>query len=152
MGTNYYLRKKATYTPRKDRDEDWYENYDFDFYENDYNKVLELTNGYVFNNTYYMTLEDLNNNYYLTYHIGKKSYGWKFLLSSYLTQNITTLEEWTELFKQQDNKIVDECGKEITPQEMINIIIGADLDVEQLQKHTSSSLFYSASSYDVSNH
>lgn len=152
MGTNYYLRKKATYTPRKDRDEDWYENYDFDFYENDYNEVLELTNGYVFNNTYYMTLEDLNNNYYLIYHIGKKSYGWKFLLSSYLTQNITTLEEWTELFKQQDNKIVDEYGKEITPQEMINIIIGADLDVEQLQNNPSPGLFYSTSSYDVSDH
>lgn len=147
MGTNYYLKKKAKYSYIRDRKDK-----DFDFYDADYNKVIELTNGFVYDNTYYPTLENLDNDYYLTYHIGKKSYGWKFLLSSYLTQNITTLEEWTELFKQQDSKIVDEYGKEITPQEMINIIIGTDLDVEQLQKHTSSSLFYSASSYDVSNH
>lgn len=147
MGTNYYLKKKAKYSYIRYRKEK-----DFDFYDVDYNKVIELTNGFVYDNTYYPTLENLDNDYYLTYHIGKKSYGWKFLLSSYLTQNITTLEEWTELFKQQDSKIVDEYGKEITPQEMINIIIGTDLDVEQLQEHTSSSLFYSESSYDVSNH
>lgn len=147
MGTNYYLKKKAKYSYIRERKEK-----DFDFYDDDYNKVIELTNGFVYNNTYYPTLENLDNDYYITYHIGKKSFGWKFLLSSYLAQNITTLEAWVELFKQQDNKIVDECGKEITPQEMINIIIGTDLDVEQLQKHPSSSLFYSASSYDVSKH
>ena len=75
MGCNYYLRKKSIYTPRENRVDDWYENYDFDFYENEYNKVLELTNGYVFKNTYYKTVEDLNQVYYLTYHIGKSSAG-----------------------------------------------------------------------------
>lgn len=120
MGTNYYLRKKATYTPRKDRDEDWYENYDFNFYENDYNRVLELTNGYVFDNTYYMNLEELNKNYYLTYHIGKSSFGWRFLLQIYPKQNINSLEDWKKLMK--DGIIFDEYGEEISQEEMLKII------------------------------
>lgn len=120
MGCNYYLRKKSTYTPRKDRDEGWYENYDFDFYENEYNKVLELINGYAFDNTYYMNLEDLNKDYYLTYHIGKSSFGWRFLLQIYPKQNINSLEDWKKLMK--DGTIFDEYGEEISQEEMLKKI------------------------------
>lgn len=156
MGTNYYLKKKAEYIPVDNRPkvlgEKWYETYDFDFMNYERNKVDELTNGFVYNNTYYPTVKKLNEDYYITYHIGKKSYGWRFLLSSYISQHITTLDDWIELFKQQDNKIVNEYGEEITPQEMISIILGADLDAEKLEKHSSSSLLYSTGFYDVSNH
>ena len=147
MGTNYYLKKKAKYSYIRNREEK-----DFDFYDVDYNKVTELTNGFVYNNTYYPTVKTLNEDYYITYHIGKKSYGWRFLLSSYISQHITTLDDWVELFKQQDSKIVNEYGEEITPQEMVNIILGVDLDAEKLEKHPSSSLLYSTGFYDVANH
>ena len=120
MGCNYYLRKKSTYTPRNDKDEGWYENYDFDFYENEYNKVLELTNGYVFENTYYKTVEELNKVYYLTYHIGKSSAGWRFLLQIYPEQGINNLEDWKKLFK--DGIIVDEYGEEISQEDMLKEI------------------------------
>lgn len=120
MGTNYYLRKKATYTPREYRDEDWYENYDFDFYENDYNRVLELTNGYVFANTYYPTKEELNKVYYLTYHIGKSSYGWRFLLQVYPQLNINSLEDWKKLLS--EGTIFDEYGDKISKEEMLEEI------------------------------
>lgn len=126
MGTNYYLRKKATYTPTEDRDEGWYENYDFDFYENEYNKVLELTNGYVFNDTYYKNLEELNKNYYLTYHIGKNSAGWRFLLQVYPKHCLRYLFQWTDLFDNKDTKIFDEYEKEISKEEMIKKITHKD--------------------------
>lgn len=134
MGTNYYLRKKAAYTPRKDRDEDWYENYDFNFYENEDNRVLELNNGYVFNNTYYMNLEDLNKNYYLTYHIGKSSSGWRFLLRVYPKQCIRYLFNWEDLFDNKDTKIVDEYGNEISKVEMLKEIIHKDPSKDLLGK------------------
>ena len=120
MGCNYYLRKKSICTPRKDRDEGWYENYDFDFYENEYNEVLELTNGYVFKNTYYKTVEELNKVYYLIYHIGKSSAGWRFLLQIYPEQGINNLEDWKELFK--DGVIVDEYGEEVSQEDMLKKI------------------------------
>lgn len=121
MGTNYYLRKKATYIPKKDRPENWWENYDFDFYDSfDNNLVVELTNGYTWNNTYYPTVEELNKVYYLEYHIGKNSAGWRFLLQTYPKQDITSLNDWKKLF--DENEIYDEYGEKVSKEEMLNII------------------------------
>ena len=149
MGTNYYLRKKAIYTPRKDRDDGWYENYDFDFYENEYNKVLELTNGYVFNNTYYMDLKDLNKHYYLTYHIGKNSAGWRFTLASYPKLGISTIEDWNKLFYADNTSIYDEYDRDISPKEMLDLIKYKEPDKSLLGKS-----FYKSSdgnTYSVKN-
>ena len=137
MGTNYYLRKKIKYIPTKDMNKNWYENYDFEFYENESNKVLELTNGYVFNNTYYMNLEDLNKNYYLTYHIGKSSAGWRFLLQIYPKQDINSLEDWKKLMK--DGTIFDEYGEEISQEEMLKIITHKEPS-ENLKEQTSTTM------------
>ena len=63
MGTNYYLHKKANYIPRKDRGEEWYKEWYYYFFDNEENKVQELTNGFVFANTYYPTKE-VSNKYY----------------------------------------------------------------------------------------
>ena len=93
MGCNYYLHKKAKYTPKNQRERNWYEKYDFNFFENEYNHVIELTNGYVFNNTFYKNLDELNQVYYLTYHIGKSSVGWRFLLQVYPEQGINNLKD-----------------------------------------------------------
>ena len=134
MGTNYYLKKKSIYTPREDRDEGWYETYDFDFYENEYNKVLELTNGYVFNNTYYNNLEELNKNYYLTYHIGKSSAGWRFLLQAYPKKGLRYLFEWKDLFDNKDTKIFDEYGEEISKEEMLKEITHKEPNKDLLGK------------------
>ena len=120
MGCNYYLHKKAKYTPKNQREDNWYENYNFNFFENEDNSVQELTNGYVFKNTYYKTLEELNQVYYLTYHIGKSSYGWRFLLQVYPEFKINSLKDWKKLFK--DGTIVDEYGEEISQKDMLKEI------------------------------
>ena len=123
MGTNYYLRKKASYIAKKDRPENWWENYDFNFYENvENNLVNELSNGYVWNNTYYPTIESLNKDYCLVYHIGKDSAGWRFILATYPKENITSLNDWKKLFNEKDTSIVNEYGDKISSKEMIKII------------------------------
>lgn len=120
MGTNYYLQKKANYTPRKDKGDGGYNDYDFEFFENRSNNVLELTNGFVFANTYYPSIEELNEVYYLTYHIGKSSYGWRFLLQVYPQLNINSLEDWKKLLS--EGTIFDEYGDKISKEEMLEII------------------------------
>ena len=122
MGTNYYLYKKSTYTPIKDRDKMWWEDYNFNFYNQEYNKVQELVNGYVYFDKYYPTIEELNKEYYLGYHIGKNSSGWRFLLSTFPEFNITSLEDWKKLFNDKDNKIFDEYGEKISKEEMLKMI------------------------------
>ena len=123
MGTNYYLRKKASYIPREDRSENWWENNDFDFYDNVAdNLVNELSNGYVWNNTYYPTIESLNKDYYLLYHIGKDSAGWRFSLAIYTKENITSLNDWKKLFKEKNTSIVNEYNEKISSKEMLKII------------------------------
>lgn len=120
MGCNYYLHKKAKYTPKNQRERNWHEKYDFNFFENEYNHVIELTNGYVFNNTFYKNLDELNQVYYLTYHIGKSSVGWRFLLQVYPEQGINNLKDWKKLFGKND--IYSECNEQLTKKDMINII------------------------------
>ena len=107
MGTNYYLRKKSQF-PCNDNA----------YYHND--SVQELTNGYVFNNTYYPTLKELNDNYYREYHIGKNLSGWHFLLATYPEENINTLDDWKKLFK--NNSIYDENNEIISSDIMIDSI------------------------------
>lgn len=131
MGTNYYLLRKTSY------------NLGFKYAPSlgctDRVEVLKLTNGYVWNNKYYKTLDEMNKEYYQKIHIGKASIGWRFLLCTYPKENprfisnhyyheyylekeIRSLNDWVDLFNNKDNKIIDECGEEISKIEMIDII------------------------------
>ena len=76
MGTNFYAHIKAKYKPFDHNDPVslMYERLDDD------PKVKELTNGYVWNNTYYKDIESLNKDYCHILHIGKSSAGWHFSL------------------------------------------------------------------------
>jgi hypothetical protein len=55
-------------------------------------------------------------------HIGKSSAGWCFGLHVYPDDGINTLEDWRKLFSDQSNKIRDEYGSDVEPQEMLNAI------------------------------
>ena len=145
MGTNYYLRKKASYIPREDRSENWWENYDFDFYDSELNHVQELTNGYVFNNAYYPSLEALNKAYFITYHIGKLSAGWRFNLATYPKQNINSLEDWKKLFNDKSTEIYDEYNEKVSKKEMLKKITKLKPFDNSLKNETS----YTSSSGEV---
>jgi hypothetical protein len=54
-------------------------------------------------------------------HIGKSSYGWKFILHIIPERGINELEDWEELFK--TGKIFDEYGNEITEEQMMDCIL-----------------------------
>ena len=117
MGTNYYLRKKVTLEEYlKTRLEDY--NYD--------NQLDILFNGYVFNNTYYATEEELNKVLYLELHIGKSSAGWHFGLCIYPELGINNLEDWKREFNNPDNTILDEywvnSEDNVTPDKMLKVI------------------------------
>lgn len=134
MGTNYYLRKKTEFNPlhRLPSTLGLTEGDEFD--------VKELVNGWMWNNKYYATLESLNSEYYQVLHIGKESYGWRFLLCTYPIENplylesdkwfkeryldkaITSLDDWIELFKDSKNEIYTEYGDKVSAEDMINII------------------------------
>lgn len=106
MGTNYYLLKKKKYESK----------------DNDYvtQGVYELNNGWVWNNTYYPSLDDLNKEYYLELHIGKSSCGWHFGLCIYPELNIYSMDDWLREFN--DSKIFDEYNREISKDEMFETI------------------------------
>lgn len=106
MGTNYYLIVKKPYN----------ENDKLCKYQED-SCVSVLKNGYVYNEFYYPTIEDMNKDYEYKLHIGKSSYGWHFLLCTYPELNINNLNDWKKLF--ESNKIEDEYGDEITCNNMI---------------------------------
>ena len=113
MGCNFYLLRKTNYTTWVPAQLGCNEPNMF---------VQHLTNGWVWNNTYYDTLENLNCDYYQRIHIGKSSAGWNFLLMIYPEINIKSIEDWKDWFECPDNKIVDETGKEISSQDMLKII------------------------------
>lgn len=119
MGTNLYAHIKATYKEYdyKDPVSVMYDGLDDD------PKVSELTNGYVWNNTYYKTLEDLNKEYYHVLHIGKSSAGWHFSLCIYPTIDIKGLDDWKKLWASEGCKIFTEYGDEITPEEALGYIV-----------------------------
>lgn len=106
MGTNYYLIKKKKYEPKDDTYTE--------------QKVYELNNGWVWNNTYYPSLDDLNKEYYLELHIGKSSCGWHFGLCIYPEFNINSLEDWLKEF--DENEIKDEYDKIVSKQDMFETI------------------------------
>ena len=54
-------------------------------------------------------------------HIGKSSWGWKFVLHIIPERGINELEDWEELFK--TGKIFDEYNNEITVEQMMNCIL-----------------------------
>ena len=54
-------------------------------------------------------------------HIGKSSYGWKFVLHIIPERGINELEDWEELFK--TGKIFDEYDREITVEQMMDCIL-----------------------------
>lgn len=57
-----------------------------------------------------------------TLHIGKYSRGWKFALHIIPEKNINGLNDWKNIL--QNGKIKDECGREISYDEMLTKIVG----------------------------
>ena len=148
MGMNYYLRKKINWDrsnplPSTLGTGDY--NYHWDNAE-----PTELVNGFVWRNKYYATVEALNDEFYQEIHIGKSSCGWRFGLCVYpdinprfkddpltplknkvwLEEPIKSLDDWIVLFNNPNNKIFDEEGEEISPQNMIDIITKRKGDIE----------------------
>ncbi len=114
MGMNFYLERKFNFisneeTPASlgcsDRDE-----------------VIELTNGFVWKNTYYQSIEALNEVFTQRIHIGKSSMGWHFGLCIYPEYKINTLDDWIKLFRSSGNIIVDEEDRELKTSEMLDRI------------------------------
>lgn len=101
MGTNYYLRHKSNYDEKEPSP--------WGPCTIDSKYACRLKNGYVWNNTYYPTIEDLNKDYYVVYHIGKQSCGWRFLMYMYPEIGINSLADWMPLLK--CGEIVDEYGQ-----------------------------------------
>lgn len=113
MGTNYYLIRKMEYregTPVSLG------------CSSAETEVEKLTNGWVLRDTYYSTLEELSKDFTQEIHIGKSSCGWHFGLCVYPEFGINNLEDWTQLFNEPGNKIVNECGEQISVDDMIRTI------------------------------
>ena len=117
MGTNYYLYKKAHF--KKEFADNTYRSFGCDEGLNDL--VQRISNGYVYNNTYYKTVEDLDKDYFERYHIGKQSCGWAFLLATYPERGINTIEDYLKLFKDPNNYIEDEYGETVNPEYLIKL-------------------------------
>lgn len=134
MGTNYYLLRKTEFDP------DYTLPASLGCLDSELgDRPVELTNGWLWDKTYYPTLEKLKENYRQRIHIGKASCGWRFSLCVYPTENphfvnnkhfheyyldkpISCLEDWIALFRDPQNIIKDEYGRVIEPEEMIEII------------------------------
>ncbi len=138
MGTNYYLIRKIKY-----KDNIKYNiGCDEDFF-------LELKNGYVWNYRYYKNIEQMNKDFFQRIHIGKSSFGWRFLLCTYnlnneeykfsfLDKKINSLDDWIELFNDPNNYILDEYDRKIDKEKMIDIITKREgiYSEHQLRKHS----------------
>lgn len=114
MGTNYYLMQKTKFNPMVDKVESVYLRAGI---------PIRLTNGWVYNNKYYATVENLNDDYEVKLHIGKSSYGWKFLLCAYPELDIMSLEDWEDLSKKPGNRIINEYGEDISLDELKDTIL-----------------------------
>lgn len=119
MGTNFYAHVKAKYKPYDYEDpvSVMYDGLDDD------PKVMELTNGYTWNNTYYKDVDSLNKDYYHVLHIGKSSYGWHFGLCIYPLIGINNLEDWKKIWSSGICKIYSEEGEEISEEELMSYIV-----------------------------
>lgn len=119
MGTNFYAHVKAKYKPYdyKDPVSVMYDGLDDD------PKVMELTNGYAWNKTYYKDIDSLNKDYYHVLHIGKSSYGWHFSLCIYPLLGINNLDDWKKIWSFSGCKIYTEYGEEIPEEELMSYIV-----------------------------
>ena len=114
MGTNYYLRLKASYGS------DLIKNFPAPEYRN--LEVQELENGYVWKNKYYPMLSDLNSEYYFSLHIGKDSAGWNFGLRGIPSAHLMSLNDWKQLFDLPNAEIYDEYDRPISVEQMLELI------------------------------
>lgn len=114
MGMNFYLERKLDFISN--------EKTPASLGCSDKEEVIELTNGFVWQNTYYSTIEALNKVFYQRIHIGKSSMGWHFGLCVYPEYGINTLDDWIKLFRSFGNTIVDEEDRELKTSEMIDRI------------------------------
>lgn len=112
---NFYLEKKANYINNLETPASLGCGYNE-------NQVQELTNGFVWQNTYYSTKEELNKVFYQRIHIGKSSLGWHFGLCIYPEYGINTLDDWIKLFRTPGNVILDEEDRIIKTSEMLDRI------------------------------
>ena len=74
--------------------------------------------------------------------IGRSSGGWVFALNIFPSRGINELDDWEELFKKYP--IYDECGVQITPDDMVSIIAKRPLwgGTRELKAHDSSYRLY----------
>ena len=114
MGMNFYLKRKLDFISN--------EKTPASLGCSDREEVVELTNGFVWQNTYYPTKEKLNEYFTQKIHIGKSSMGWHFGLCIYPEYGIDTLDDWIKLFRTSGNIIVDEEDRELKTSEMLDRI------------------------------
>ena len=119
MGMNFYAHIKAKYKPFDYNDpvSSMYEELEDD------PKVEELTNGYVWNHTYYKDIDSLNKDYYHVLHIGKSSVGWHFALCIYPLIGINSLDDWKKIWSSNDCEIYTECDEKISKEEILSYIV-----------------------------
>ncbi len=111
MGCNFYLKKKSPVTFPASVGCDRHGG-----------ELIELTNGIVWNKTFYPNKEECDKVFRQEFHIGKSSTGWYFSLAIYPAYGINNFDDWKKLFADPQNEIYDECGRKISPREMINWI------------------------------
>lgn len=114
MGMNFYLERKLDFISNEETPAS--------LGCSDREEVIELTNGFVWRNTYYQSIEALNKVFYQRIHIGKSSMGWHFGLCIYPECGINTLDDWIKLFRSFGNIIVDEEDRELKTSEMLDRI------------------------------
>lgn len=114
MGMNFYLERKLDFISNEETPAS--------LGCSDKEEVIELTNGFVWQNIYYPTIEALNKVFYQRIHIGKSSIGWHFGLCIYPEYGINTLDDWIKLFRSFGNTIVDEEDRELKTSEMLDRI------------------------------
>ena len=129
MGMNYYLMRKERYSEESPFPACLGCTYSGE------TEVRKLSNGWIWNDTYYPTLEELNESYCQKIHIGKSSSGWRFSLCVYPSENprykndrfrqiylpepISSFEDWLRLFNDPKNYIIDECGRRVSIEDMV---------------------------------
>lgn len=111
MGTNYYLYKKTNFDNNTIVSLGCEE------------EVKRIKNGFLWGNKYYPSIAELNEEFYQIIHIGKSSYGWHFLLAIYPEHDIKNLDDWVNLFNEENTYILDEYDRKIPVDEMIDIIV-----------------------------
>lgn len=100
MGTNYYIKKKRVFKPED---------------------VTTLTNGYVFNNTYFKTARELE--FEKVIHVGKCSSGWCFLMHGYEEENIHKMDDFKK-YIDEGFILYDESGLALDFDTFIEFMLG----------------------------